>query len=46
MTTPSSPRLVGSDFNPVYSMAKFGMVGFVRALAKRLAGIVTVTKLA
>ncbi|MBV9199071.1 MAG: SDR family oxidoreductase, partial [Alphaproteobacteria bacterium] len=29
--------LVGSQFSPVYSMAKFGVVGFVRALAKRLA---------
>src|SRR5258708_4498683 len=33
----SASGLVGSGFSPVYSMAKFGVVGFVRALAKRLA---------
>src|SRR5258708_4150177 len=33
----STSGLVGSGFGPVYSMAKFGVVGFVRALAKRLA---------
>src|SRR6266446_3574463 len=36
--TASTSGLVGSQFSPVYSMAKFGVVGFVRALAKRLAG--------
>src|SRR6266536_2020917 len=35
--TASTSGLVGSAFSPVYSMAKFGVVGFVRALAKRLA---------
>src|SRR6266568_2596992 len=35
--TASSSGLVGSAFSPVYSMAKFGVVGFVRSLAKRLA---------
>jgi NAD(P)-dependent dehydrogenase (short-subunit alcohol dehydrogenase family) len=35
--TASTSGLVGSGFSPVYSMAKFGVVGFVRALAKRLA---------
>ncbi len=35
--TASTSGLVGSQFSPVYSMAKFGVVGFVRALAKRLA---------
>src|SRR6478609_2338614 len=35
--TASTSGLVGSGFSPVYSMAKFGIVGFVRALAKRLA---------
>lgn len=34
--TASSSGLVGSGFSPVYSMAKFGVVGFARALAKRL----------
>ena len=33
----STSGLVGSQFSPVYSMAKFGVVGFVRSLAKRLA---------
>ena len=28
---------MGSGFSPVYSMAKFGVVGFVKALAKRVA---------
>jgi NAD(P)-dependent dehydrogenase (short-subunit alcohol dehydrogenase family) len=35
--TASTSGLVGSGFSPVYSMAKFGIVGFVRSLAKRLA---------
>jgi len=35
--TASTSGLVGSAFSPVYSMAKFGIVGFVRSLAKRLA---------
>ena len=35
--TASTSGLVGSQFSPVYSMAKFGVVGFVRALAKRFA---------
>jgi NAD(P)-dependent dehydrogenase (short-subunit alcohol dehydrogenase family) len=35
--TASASGLVGSAFSPVYSMAKFGVVGFVRSLAKRLA---------
>src|SRR5436189_3153043 len=35
--TASTSGLVGLQFSPVYSMAKFGVVGFVRALAKRLA---------
>jgi NAD(P)-dependent dehydrogenase (short-subunit alcohol dehydrogenase family) len=35
--TASTSGLVGSQFSPVYSMAKFAVVGFVRALAKRLA---------
>src|SRR5437660_9267625 len=35
--TASTSGLVGSGFSPVYSMAKVGIVGFVRALAKRLA---------
>ncbi len=35
--TASTSGLVGSPNSPVYSMAKFGVVGFVRALAKRLA---------
>src|SRR5437868_4813819 len=35
--TASTSRLQGSGFSPVCSMAKFGVVGFVRALAKRLA---------
>src|SRR5437660_9280243 len=37
LVTASTSGLVGSGFSPVYSMAKFGVVGFVRALAKRLA---------
>src|SRR3984957_7185928 len=32
--TASPSGLVGSGFSPVYSMAKFWVVGFVRALAK------------
>src|SRR6266849_8923786 len=35
--TASTSGLVGSGYSPVYSMCKFGVVGFVRALAKRLA---------
>ena len=35
--TASTSGLRGSAFSPVYSMAKFGVVGFVRALAGRLA---------
>jgi NAD(P)-dependent dehydrogenase (short-subunit alcohol dehydrogenase family) len=35
--TASTSGLVGSAFSPVYSMAKFGIIGFVRSLAKRLA---------
>ena len=35
--TASSSGLMGSGFSPVYSMAKFGVVGFVKALAKRVA---------
>src|SRR5437879_10704737 len=36
--TASTSGLAGSAVSQVYSMAKFGVVGFVRALAKRLAG--------
>ena len=35
--TASSSGLQGSMFSPVYSMAKFGVVGFVKAMAKRYA---------
>ena len=35
--TASTSGLQGSMFSPVYSMAKFGVVGFTRALAGRLA---------
>ena len=35
--TASIAGLTGSPFSPIYSMAKFGVVGFVRALAKRVA---------
>jgi NAD(P)-dependent dehydrogenase (short-subunit alcohol dehydrogenase family) len=35
--TASTSGLQGSQFSPVYSMAKFGVVGFTKALAKRLA---------
>src|SRR3984893_1971063 len=35
--TASTSGIQGSAFSPVYSMAKFGIVGFVRSLAKRLA---------
>ena len=35
--TASTSGLHGSAFSPVYSMAKFGVVGFVRSLARRLA---------
>src|SRR6201982_839086 len=35
--TASTSGIHGSAFSPVYSMAKFGVVGFVRSLAKRLA---------
>ncbi|MGI4813740.1 MAG: SDR family NAD(P)-dependent oxidoreductase [Janthinobacterium lividum] len=33
--TASSSGLVGSPFSPVYSVAKFGIVGLARSLAKR-----------
>ena len=36
--TASSSGIKGSQFSPVYSAAKFGVVGFVKALAGRLAG--------
>ena len=35
--TASASGLQGSMFSPVYSAAKFGVVGMVKALAKRLA---------
>jgi NAD(P)-dependent dehydrogenase (short-subunit alcohol dehydrogenase family) len=35
--TASTSGLQGSQFSPVYSAVKFGVVGFVRALAKRVA---------
>ncbi len=35
--TASTSGLVGSPNSPVYSMAKFGVIGFVKSLAKRLA---------
>src|SRR6516225_9873057 len=35
--TASTSGIQGSGFSLVYSMAKFGVVGFVRSLAKRLA---------
>ncbi len=35
--TASVAGLTGSAYSPIYSMAKFGVVGFVRSLAKRLA---------
>ena len=35
--TASSSGLQGSMFSPIYSAAKFGVVGMVKALAKRLA---------
>jgi NAD(P)-dependent dehydrogenase (short-subunit alcohol dehydrogenase family) len=35
--TASTSGIVGTQFSPVYSAAKFGVVGFVRSLAKRLA---------
>ena len=35
--TSSVSGLHGSSFSPIYSMVKFGVVGLVRALAKRLA---------
>ncbi len=35
--TASTSGLVGSPNSPIYSMAKFGVIGFVRSLAKRLA---------
>jgi len=34
--TASTSGLVGSPNSPVYSMAKFGVIGFMRSLAKRL----------
>src|SRR5258705_4317062 len=36
-STASTSGIQGSACSPVYSMAKFGIVGFVRSLAKRLA---------
>lgn len=35
--TASTSGIIGSYASPVYSLAKFGIVGFVRSLAKRLA---------
>src|SRR5580692_3882848 len=35
--TASTSGLVGSTFSPLYSAVKFGVVGFARALAKRVA---------
>jgi len=35
--TASTSGLQGSSFSPVYSMCKFGVVGFVKSLAVRLA---------
>jgi NAD(P)-dependent dehydrogenase (short-subunit alcohol dehydrogenase family) len=35
--TASTSGLQGSQFSPIYSAVKFGVVGFVRALAKRVA---------
>jgi NAD(P)-dependent dehydrogenase (short-subunit alcohol dehydrogenase family) len=35
--TASTSGLTGSPFSPVYSAVKFGVVGFARALAKRVA---------
>jgi NAD(P)-dependent dehydrogenase (short-subunit alcohol dehydrogenase family) len=35
--TSSTAGLRGSPYSPVYSAAKFGVIGFVRSLAKRLA---------
>jgi NAD(P)-dependent dehydrogenase (short-subunit alcohol dehydrogenase family) len=35
--TASTAGLVGSGFSPVYSMCKFGVVGFVKSLALRVA---------
>ena len=37
LCTASTSGLQGSVFSPVYSAMKFGVVGFVRSLAKRLA---------
>lgn len=36
--TASTSGLMGSQFSPVYSAAKHGVVGFVKAIAKRYAG--------
>lgn len=36
--TASTSGLAGSQFSPVYSAAKHGVVGFVKAMAKRYAG--------
>jgi NAD(P)-dependent dehydrogenase (short-subunit alcohol dehydrogenase family) len=35
--TASTSGIQGSAFSPVYSMAKFGVIGFMKSLAKRLA---------
>ncbi len=35
--TASSSGIRGSQFSPVYSAAKFGVIGFVKALSRRLA---------
>jgi NAD(P)-dependent dehydrogenase (short-subunit alcohol dehydrogenase family) len=36
--TASTSGLVGSQFSPVYSAAKHGVIGFAKAMAKRYAG--------